>query len=200
MKQEKLQEYEIRQSTLLLLCAGMVMGGSMVTIVGKMMNQPVKIEIETQTEQGLETMTKAVEFKHPLFLNAMMFIGEMMLLLFLKIQLAGNREAQIAHDQNKARPTQFMAPAILDVCGSFLNFTGLALISASTYQIMKMLSLVFVAILSMTFLGHRYSFVQWMSVAVVITGLTVVSFASLDEKAGETTEETEESVVETGHG
>ena len=39
-----------------------------------------------------------------------------------------------------------------------------------------------------------------MSVAVVITGLTVVSFASLDEKAGETTEETEESVVETGHG
>ena len=71
----------------------MVMGGSMVTIVGKMMNQPVKIEIETQTEQGLETMTKAVEFKHPLFLNAMMFIGEMMLLLFLKIQLAGNREA-----------------------------------------------------------------------------------------------------------
>ena len=39
-----------------------------------------------------------------------------------------------------------------------------------------------------------------MSVAVVITGLTVVSFASLDEKAGEATEEAEEALVETGHG
>ena len=130
----------------------------------------------------------------------MMFIGEMLLLLLLKLRLAGNREAQIAHDQNKASPTQFMAPAILDVCGSFLNFTGLALISASTYQIMKMLSLVFVALLSMTFLGRRYSFVQWMSVAVVITGLTVVSFASLDEKAGSTNGEAEEAVIESGHG
>ena len=46
MKQENLQEYEINKSTLFLLCIGMVMGGSCVTIVGKMMNQPVEIEIE----------------------------------------------------------------------------------------------------------------------------------------------------------
>ena len=159
MKQESLQEYEINKSTLFLLCIGMVMGGSCVTIVGKMMNQPVEIEIEQLGENGLETVTKAVEFKHPLFLNAMMFIGEMILLLFFKIRLAGDQEARIAHEQNKASPTKFISPAILDVCGSFLNFTGLALVSASTYQILKMLSLVFVAVLSMTFLGRRYSFI-----------------------------------------
>ena len=98
MKQENLQEYEISKSRLFLLCVGMVMGGSCVTIVGKMMNQPVEIEIEQLGENGLETVTKAVEFKHPLFLNAMMFIGEMLLLLYFKIQLAGDQERRIAHE------------------------------------------------------------------------------------------------------
>ena len=51
------------------------------------------------------------------------------------------------------------APALLDTMGSFLNFTGLALISASTFQIMKMLCMVFVVLLSVTVLRKRYSLV-----------------------------------------
>ena len=49
-----------------------------------------------------------------------------------------------------------MLPASLDVLGSFLNFTGLALISASVYQMLKMLSMIFVVLLSVTLLSKRY--------------------------------------------
>ena len=120
-------------------------------------------------------VTKSVEFKHPLIMNMLMFLGEMSLLLILQIYLMKNPEAAANHQQNKANPLLFLSPSMLDVCGSFLNFTGLALISASTYQILKMLSLVFVAFLSVTILRRRYSFVQYLAIAVVITGLTIVS-------------------------
>ena len=135
------------------------MGGSLATIFGKMINQTVEIDMTTETEAGLETVTKEVEFKHPLLMNLMMFTGEIVLLLLLQIHLMKNPEVAVAHQRNKANPCLFLAPSILDVCGSFLNFTGLALISASTYQILKMLSLVFVALLSVTLLGRRYSFI-----------------------------------------
>ena len=113
-------------------------------------------------------------------MNLMMFSGEIVLLFLLRIHLMKNPEAAVAHQRNKAHPCLFLTPSILDVCGSFLNFTGLALISASTYQILKMLSLVFVALLSVTLLGRRYSFIQWMAVALVITGLTIVSLQSIN--------------------
>ena len=159
MSAEKLKTYQIKPALLLLLCGGMVMGGSLATIFGKMINQSVEIDITTETEAGLETVTKEVEFKHPLLMNLMMFTGEIVLLLLLQIHLMKNPEVAVAHQRNKANPCLFLAPSILDVCGSFLNFTGLALISASTYQILKMLSLVFVALLSVTLLGRRYSFI-----------------------------------------
>jgi len=126
-------------------------------------------------------VSKVVEFKHPLIMNMLMFTGEIMLLLFLQIYLMRNPEAAVAHQQNKANPLLFLSPSFLDVCGSFLNFTGLALISASTYQILKMLSLVFVTFLSVTLLGRRYGFVQYLAIAVVITGLTIVSLQSINK-------------------
>ena len=73
------------------------------------------------------------EFKHPLMMNLLMFIGEASLLLVLRYQLANDSVAAASHEKNKARPMLFLGPAILDTVGSFLNFTALAYISASTY-------------------------------------------------------------------
>ena len=134
-------------------------------------------------------MSKVVEFKHPLIMNMLMFSGEIMLLLFLQIYLMKNPEAAVAHQQNKANPLLFLSPSFLDVCGSFLNFTGLALISASTYQILKMLSLVFVTFLSVTLLGRRYGLIQYLAIAVVITGLTIVSLQSINKNTNEDEED-----------
>ena len=73
------------------------------------------------------------EFKHPLIMNLLMFSGEAILLLMLNIKLSKDPVAAAHHKRNKLNPLVFSAPAFLDTIGSFLNFTGLALITASTY-------------------------------------------------------------------
>jgi len=80
-----------------------------------------------------ETILVETEFKHPLIMNLLMFSGESILLLVLAYQLSKDPVAAARHQKNKVNPMVFSAPALLDVIGSFLNFTGLALISASTY-------------------------------------------------------------------
>jgi len=62
-----------------------------------------------------------------------MFLGEASLLFVLKFQLQVDPIAAAAHAKNKASRWLFLAPTFLDACGSFLNFSALALISASSY-------------------------------------------------------------------
>ena len=73
------------------------------------------------------------EFRHPLIMNLLMFCGEAILLIALYIKLARDPVAAAKHQKNKINPFVFSAPALLDTLGSFLNFTGLMLISASTF-------------------------------------------------------------------
>jgi drug/metabolite transporter (DMT)-like permease len=87
------------------------------------------------------------------------------------------------------RPYLFALPALLDVCGSFLNFTALAFVAASTYQILKMLQLVFVVLLSIAIFKRKYSWGQWLGVLFVIVGLSVVSYVSITAKSEGTDQE-----------
>lgn len=59
---------------------GMVTCGSLCTIVGKIMDQKVKL-IATD-EAGVLT-AQETEFRHPLVMNLLMFIGEASLLMVL---------------------------------------------------------------------------------------------------------------------
>ena len=99
------------------------------------------------------------EFKHPLFMNLLMFIGETSLLLVLHYQLKRDPIAAANHAKNKVSPLTFVAPAALDTFGSFLNFTGLAYISASSYQILKMLCMPLVVLLSVIFFRRTFSWI-----------------------------------------
>ena len=67
----------------------MVLGGSLSTIFGKIINTDVEIEVL----QDGELITKEVEFNHPMVLNLMMFTGETLLLILLQFQFMKNREA-----------------------------------------------------------------------------------------------------------
>lgn len=89
--------------------------------------------------------------------------------------------------KNKVNPIIFSAPALLDTLGSFLNFTGLVLISASTYQIMKMLTMVFVVLLSITVLRKRYSIIQYMAVTLVVAGLLLVTLFDIENTSDDKT-------------
>lgn len=81
--------------------------------------------------------------------------------------------------QNEASPFLFLLPSALDVCASFLNFSALTMISASSYQILKMLTLIFVVFLSVMVLKRSYKCSQYLAVLVVMGGLTIVSWESI---------------------
>ena len=97
------------------------------------------------------------EFRHPLIMNLLMFSGEATLLLALSYQLSKNPQAAAKHQKNKVNPLVFAAPALLDTLGSFLNFTGMMLISSGTFHIMRMLCMVFVVLLSVHVLRKKYN-------------------------------------------
>ena len=167
---------------LLMINIGMIMAGSMTTIFGKIIDQRVALP-----KAGVTGKVELVEteFKHPLIMNLLMFAGESILLLVLSIQLSKDPAAAARHMKNKVNPIIFSAPALLDTLGSFLNFTGLVLISASTYQIMKMLTMVFVVLLSITVLRKRYSIIQYLAVILVVAGLLLVTLFDIENTTDE---------------
>ena len=110
-----------------------------------------KVMLESTDSSGT-LITSETEFKHPLLMNFLMFLGEASLLLVLRYQLKNDSVKAAIHAKNKASPLMFLAPATLDVFASFLQFTALAFISASSYQILKMLQMPFVVVLSIIFL------------------------------------------------
>lgn len=130
--------------------------GSLTTIFGKVMDQKVMLPSTAARGGEANILMAETEFKHPLFMNLLMFMGEASLLLVLHLQLRADPIAAAAHAKNKASPLLFVLPALLDTCGSFLNFTGLSFISASSYQILKMLSMVFIFGLSKLFFRRSY--------------------------------------------
>ena len=67
----------------------MVVGGSLSTIFGKIINKDVEIEVE---EDG-ELIIKEIEFNHPMVLNLMMFSGEVLLLILLQFTFMKDRQA-----------------------------------------------------------------------------------------------------------
>ena len=154
----------------------MVIAGSLCTIFGKIMDQKVMINEEGASGSIVPHLT---EFKHPLLLNLLMFMGEASLLIVLHFQLRNDSAAAAIHEKNKANRLVFLVPAILDTFGSFLNFTALAYISASTYQILKMLTMPFVVLLSIIFLRRSFSLTQYLAVLTVIFGLLVTTLTDI---------------------
>ena len=108
-------------------------------------------------------------------MNMLMFSGEAILLLVLAYQLSKNPLAANKHQKNAINPMVFAAPAFLDTLGSFLNFSGLMLMSQSTYYIMRMFCMIFVVLLSMTVLRRKYTMLQYIGIGIVITGLVFIT-------------------------
>ena len=104
----------------------------------------------------------------------------------------------VDHARNKASPFVFAAPALLDCIGSFLNFTALAFISASSYQMLKMLTMVFVFLLSVTVLRRSYAWVQYGALLLVMIGLTVVTLTDIYGTASASTGSNDSALVMMG--
>lgn len=156
----------------------MVLCGSMTTIFGKIMDQKVELTANTKGDDGA-LLVRETEFKHPLYMTLLMFIGEASLLIVLQFMHQSDPISALIHEKNKANPLLFIAPAFIDLCASFLSFTALAFIAASSYQILKMLCMVFVVLLSVTVLRRSYSMTQYCALVLIIGGLTTVTLTDI---------------------
>ena len=158
----------IKYKLLVIVC--MILGGSFTTIFAKIIEMEVLLPREMSFDSQVPYLV-STEFKHPLIMNLFKFAGEAILLPILTFKLLKDPDTAYSHNSNKVNPLIFTAPALLDTIGSSLNFTGLVLISASTYQIMRMLAMVFVVILSVTLFRKTYTMLQYMSLLFIIGGL-----------------------------
>jgi len=129
-------------------------------------------------------------FKKPWFLELLMFTG--MTLSFpvhWLIQLC-SRKPKVADDAVvpllteevgdrgwKVRALIFL-PAMGDLVGSILSFTGLVYISNSTAQMLGSSIIIMVALNSYVFLGRRYNWIQYTGMAIVLGSLGVVGYAA----------------------
>ena len=69
-------------------------------------------------------------------------------------------------------------PAMGDLVGSILSFTGLVYISNSTAQMLGSSIIIMVAVNSYIFLGRRYNSIQYAGMFIVLSSLLIVGYAA----------------------
>ncbi|WBW73851.1 Golgi UDP-galactose transmembrane transporter Gms2 [Schizosaccharomyces osmophilus] len=75
-------------------------------------------------------------------------------------------------------------PAIMDISGSTLMNVGLLFTSASIYQMTRGSLIIFVALFSITFLKRYIGRNQWLSLAFVVLGVTIVGYSGFTSNVG----------------
>lgn len=136
-------------------------------------------------------------FDHPYFQAACMFVGEL-----LCLGAYGATRQKRAPAPSSAREAGqglvlqaegaprasfrsnflFAIPAVCDMLGTGTMYAGLCLSYASVYQMLRGSTIIFTAILSCICLKRKIHAFQWVAVALVILGITIVGYASLKAK------------------
>ena len=163
----KLSEFKAPASFLIALVIIMVLAGASTTILPKTLNRDFTFE-----ENG-ETVT--AKFNHPMMMNSFMFVAMSLSLpvFYAKKYLYGSTLPQPG-------PMKMIPLALCDFCGSLLNWVGLALLMASTYQLLKMLCLVLIVLFSILIFKRSYDRVHWTGLSLTIIGLVIVSYVGTE--------------------
>ena len=147
------------------LMVGMLITGSLNTIFLKLQN------VQKYYNKDKE---KHMKFNHPFIQTLFMFIGEFMCMgayfyVYYKDKKTYgdiNLSPQAIEAKKKGLRTDINVillaiPACFDVCGSTLMFVALTLISASVYQMMRGLIVLFATLMSIIFLKRSYFRHHW---------------------------------------
>lgn len=133
--------------------------------------------------------TRRPNFRHALFSLVLVFLGQSSLLLVFKLMTprdGDSAEASLERAEppkRKANPWYFSIAAVFDACGTFGTLTGLCILAASSYQMLKVLCLIFIMLLSRSMLGRQYSGAQYVAVVVITCGLALVAMVEFDRDA-----------------
>lgn len=128
-------------------------------------------------------------FKKPWFLELLMFIGMTCSFpVFWMINACARKTKVDALEKpltSEAQPPNIwriraliFIPAMGDLLGSILSFTGLVYISNSTAQMLGSSIIVLVALNSYVFLGRRFNWIQYLGMGTVLGSLVIIGFAT----------------------
>jgi drug/metabolite transporter (DMT)-like permease len=137
-------------------------------------------------------------FRHPAFQSALMFAGELLCLapwLFFRARRrAAKRRADPAYlpaldaAQRRAlglsRAAAFALPALCDAAASTAMNLGLALTSASTYQMLRGTLVLWTGLFTVGVLRRRLRAHHWMGMVLITAGAALVGAASVLAAAG----------------
>ncbi|XP_018909013.1 solute carrier family 35 member F6 isoform X1 [Bemisia tabaci] len=123
-------------------------------------------------------------FSHPFVQACSSFFGEFLCLLLYKASHSCRHlqaKKKIGEEEENVvnfNPLIFIIPAVCDMVGTSLMYIGLNLTYASSYQMLRGAVIVFVALLSVAFLGREVSKKEWLGIFFTIIGLTTVGLSN----------------------
>lgn len=131
-------------------------------------------------------------FNHPFLQAAAMFLGEMLCLLSFKLVYYMKRNTgghALTNGNQNFNPFILMPAAMFDLFGTSIMYIGLTMTYVSSFQMFRGSIIVFVAVLSMTFLNRIVIRREWLGIFSVIIGLIIVGvtdviYQSPDEAKG----------------
>ena len=117
-----------------------------------------------------------------------MFLGEMMCMVafWFTRWRASRRQQQSSYpplaEENAPKrfnPLIFLPPALCDMTATSLQYTGLTLTYASSFQMIRGAVIIFTGILSRVFLKRRLAWFKWTGMIFVIGGLITVGVSDM---------------------
>jgi len=147
-------------------------------------------------------------FNHPFLQACGMFLGEMlcMIAFWVSKYMAKRRPQQPfppiddSAAPRKFNPFIFLPPALCDMTATSIQYIGLTLTYASSFQMFRGAVIIFTGIFSQIFLGRKMQWYKWMGIFLVISGLVTVGVNDVISSGGSknTTEPTDNHNLEDG--
>lgn len=121
-------------------------------------------------------------FNHPFLQACAMFLGEMLCMVaFWIVRWRQKRQPQITYPPlddpsapKKFNPFIFLPPALCDMTATSIQYLGLTLTYASSFQMLRGAVIIFTGILSTIFLKRKLQWFKWLGMGLVIGGLVTV--------------------------
>merc|ERR1719312_1804631 len=127
-------------------------------------------------------------FNHPFLQACGMFLGEMLCMVAFWISACWRRRrpegspyADIGGEEapRAFSPLVFLPPALCDMTATSVQYIGLTLTYASSFQMLRGAVIIFTGILSTIFLRRRLAWFKWAGMVFVIGGLVTVGVSDM---------------------
>jgi len=124
-------------------------------------------------------------FTHPFVMTTFMFAGEALCVVWYHVSSDSlcNPHSKAAREAARVPKLNFALPAMCDICATSTMYVGLALTTASTYQMLRGTVIIFTGAISATFLRRRQWSFHWLAMCLVFAGVCTVGVAAATGEA-----------------